>query len=111
MDAFNKEKHKYLGTNGLHCPCCQHYHGSDQAKLNKVARHRFKEETRKAAAVQGYTCIDCGKRIYVHDLKELAEEEWVVIEGSTGLCEECALLREVQCDWGYLDDWDDDENM
>jgi len=47
VDKFKQCQHKGVGIGGLYCQCCNDYYGADKAKLNRAARARLKEDTKK----------------------------------------------------------------
>jgi hypothetical protein len=47
MDKFKEHMNHNVGVGGIHCECCNPYHGKDKKFLNRLARTKLKEETRK----------------------------------------------------------------
>ena len=43
MDDFKKQQLAQTGWGGLHCPCCNEFHGKERALLNRTARAKLKE--------------------------------------------------------------------
>jgi hypothetical protein len=46
-DEFRREMDMECDIGGVRCDCCNRYHGKDRRKLNKLARTRVKENTKK----------------------------------------------------------------
>jgi len=47
MDVFKRKMYARCGIGGLHCFCCNAYHGKDKPKLNRMARRVMKHEDNK----------------------------------------------------------------
>lgn len=42
MDAFRRHQNRRVQVGGLHCSCCNYYHGKDKPILNRWARRDLK---------------------------------------------------------------------
>lgn len=47
MDKFRKAQHKHVCVGGIHCHCCNQYHGKNKRKLNRQARATLKSQDKK----------------------------------------------------------------
>ena len=47
MDSFKVKQMSYVGIGGMKCYCCNDWFGKNKYKLNKLARQKIKNETRK----------------------------------------------------------------
>ena len=47
MDIFKQEMTKHVCIGGLHCPCCNDFHGKSKNILNRMARRALKRELHK----------------------------------------------------------------
>lgn len=56
-DQFKKYLHKNVGVGGIFCHCCNDYFGNDREKLNRLARHQLKQETKKEIEEELESCI------------------------------------------------------
>ena len=48
-DSFRRLLDKKSGLGGVHCQCCNDYHGKEKPKLNRRVRSQIKEEAKKEA--------------------------------------------------------------
>jgi hypothetical protein len=49
MDKYKTKMSERCAVGGIHCSCCNPYHpkknrGKDKKKLNRIARHKLKQE-------------------------------------------------------------------
>jgi len=49
MDEFKAIMHTCVGIGGLHCPCCNDYHGKTKNRMDRLARRTLKKSDRKVA--------------------------------------------------------------
>lgn len=43
-DLFRRHQNLRVGIGGLHCQCCNNYHGKDRVQLNRIVRHAMKQD-------------------------------------------------------------------
>jgi len=43
-DTYKRKLAHFCGYGGLHCECCNNYHGKNKKKLNRLARARLKDQ-------------------------------------------------------------------
>lgn len=48
MDDFRREQNKAVGVGGIHCYCCNDYHGKNKPVLNRLVRRRIKQKDKSA---------------------------------------------------------------
>ena len=44
MDIYKKMMNKKCGVGGLHCDCCNRFHGKDRKILNRMVRRTLKQK-------------------------------------------------------------------
>lgn len=45
MDDFKKCMNQKCDIGGVHCDCCNPYHGKSKPLLNRIARRKLKQQT------------------------------------------------------------------